>query len=434
MRPTDRWLILADDLTGAADCAIAFARTGLTASVAWSAAAPDDLVLALDVNSRRLAPAVAAARHRRLLERRHEHGVALFKKIDSTLRGQPAAELAETIRVLREARRGAFCVVAPAFPATGRTTQGGTIHLHGQKLEHSPLWARDHTYGSANLVAVLEAVGLRVQLTALSVVRRGPATLEGLVDGAIADGVDAMICDAELMSDLDIVAEATLQSSDRLFWTGSGGLAQALAEAAARRSGPTLPTPQRTARTPALGATHGILFVVGSVAEASRAAAALLRADGSLLTITVEPEILRRGPQHADWHALSGAIVQALTSGGDVLVEIASEAEVNLLLGADLAQRLGELLRPAASSIGALFATGGETALALLDALGVTGIQLIEEVEPGVPLGLTRGALAMPVITKAGAFGDRETLARCLSHLRALRGIASSSAGGGTLA
>jgi uncharacterized protein YgbK (DUF1537 family) len=84
-------------------------------------------------------------------------------------------------------------------------------------------------------------------------------------------------------------------------------------------------------------------------------------------------------------------------------------------------RRLADLLRPAAPHIGALFATGGETALALLDALGVHGIRLIEEIEAGVPLGVTRGALTVPVVTKAGAFGDAETLARCLSHLRRLR-------------
>ena len=43
---------------------------------------------------------------------------------------------------------------------------------------------------------------------------------------------------------------------------------------------------------------------------------------------------------------------------------------------------------------------------------------MLEEVEPGVPLGLAR---AMPVITKAGAFGDAGTLPRCLTYLRRLR-------------
>ena len=108
-----------------------------------------------------------------------------------------------------------------------------------------------------------------------------------------------------------------------------------------------------------------------------------------------------------------------------MLVEVAADNDsasvADLSQGAALARHLAELVRPAAAHIGALFATGGETALALLNALGVSGIRMVEEIEPGVPLGLTRGTLAVPVVTKAGAFGDAETLRRCLSHLRRLR-------------
>ena len=117
--PPDRWLILADDLTGAADSAVAFARRGLSASVAWGDDPPGDAVLALDANSRRLSPDAAAACHRALLQAHHREGAALFKKIDSTLRGQPAAELAATVQYLRARGRGALAIVAPAFPAAG---------------------------------------------------------------------------------------------------------------------------------------------------------------------------------------------------------------------------------------------------------------------------------------------------------------------------
>src|SRR4051812_29868896 len=172
-----RWLILADDLTGAADCAIAFARRGLRASVGWGEAAgePGDAVLAIDADSRRLPPAAAAARHRTLLAARHAPGIRLIKKIDSTLRGQPAAELEATIDLLRARGAGAMALVAPAFPATGRTTEGGRIRLNGEALEATPLWAREHSYPSADLLAVLGAAGLRAGLLPLATVRDGEA-------------------------------------------------------------------------------------------------------------------------------------------------------------------------------------------------------------------------------------------------------------------
>ncbi len=402
--PPGRWLILADDLTGAADCAIAFARRGLSASVVWGDDPPPDAVLALDADSRRLGPDAAAARHRALLHAHHREGTALFKKIDSTLRGQPAAELAATVRHLRAQGRGALAIVAPAFPATGRTTVEGRVRMGGQPLEHSALWARDHSYPSADLMAVLRLAGLRVRGAGLDVVRAG---LAGAVGDALAAGEDAVVCDAVTPADLRLVAEATLPRAAELFWTGSGGLAQALACGVAG--------PARPVRVEVAG---GVLFVVGSVAEASRAAAALLAAGGAVHVERIAPAVLHDGPNAPAWQDAGRRIAQALATETDVLVEIAAAPDADLRHGAALARRLAALLRPAAPGLGALFATGGETALALLEALGVTGIRMIEEIEPGVPLGLTRGALSIPVVTKAGAFGDAGTLTRCLSHLR----------------
>ena len=49
-----------------------------------------------------------------------------------------------------------------------------------------------------------------------------------------------------------------------------------------------------------------------------------------------------------------------------------------------------------------LAATGGETAAALLARFGVNGIRLVDEIEPGVSLGVTLGEFSLPVVTKAG--------------------------------
>jgi len=71
--------------------------------------------------------------------------------------------------------------------------------------------------------------------------------------------------------------------------------------------------------------------------------------------------------------------------------------------------------------IGALIATGGETARAVLTASGITGLRMLREVEPGVPLSVSAGARQIPVITKSGSFGNRETLAHCVKVLRGLK-------------
>ena len=410
---TTRWLILADDLTGAADCAIAFARRGLSASVAWQGVegVRDGDVLAIDADSRRLPPGAAGDRHATLLRTRHRPGMGLIKKIDSTLRGQPAAELAATLAALREAGQPALAILAPAFPATGRTTEAGRVHLNGAPLESTPLWARDHSYPSAVLTEVLGSASLSARLLPLDLIRAGEAALAEALRAALAEGLDAVACDAAAPGDLDAIARASLPLAGQVFWVGSGGIAMALAAA--------LPggAPAATPSLPPL--SGGVLIVVGSIAEASRIAARLVAEDGAA-EFPVLPDLLRAGPADPRWAPLSAGIAQALAEGRDTLVEIAEDPEADLSQGAALAEALADLLSPAAHRMGALFATGGETACALLGHLGVNGIRLLDEVEPGVPLGLTQGAIEIPVMTKAGAFGDAGTILRSLARLRDL--------------
>ena len=119
------WFILADDLTGAADSAIAFARRRVPARVVWGdtlpQVLPDAMVLAYDAATRELDATHAALRHREVLQRFLHSPVRLFKKIDSTMRGSPAEEIAAILDDFL-AREPATCVViATSFPAMGRT-------------------------------------------------------------------------------------------------------------------------------------------------------------------------------------------------------------------------------------------------------------------------------------------------------------------------
>ena len=79
-----------------------------------------------------------------------------------------------------------------------------------------------------------------------------------------------------------------------------------------------------------------------------------------------------------------------------------------------VARRLaGEAVRGWPDPVAGLVLSGGESAAAVLDALGACAVDLTGELEPGVPLGRIVGGRAdgLPVVLKAGGFGDRGTLA-----------------------
>jgi GNAT superfamily N-acetyltransferase len=112
--------ILADDLTGAADCGLAFLRAGFPVTVGLGAAPGP--VAAIDLDTRRH-PDAAAVR----AAAAGAEGL-LYKKIDSTLRGDVAAE----VRAAMEGAGLPRAVIAPAFPAQGRTVRGGRVYVDGR--------------------------------------------------------------------------------------------------------------------------------------------------------------------------------------------------------------------------------------------------------------------------------------------------------------
>jgi uncharacterized protein YgbK (DUF1537 family) len=389
----NRWLILADDLTGAADCGIVFARHGRETVVTWGDEVAIAEVVSVDLDSRRYPAAQAAARHVAAQAALRREGVRLYKKIDSTLRGQPAAELAAQLAALRCAgKRAPLAICAPAFPATGRLTIGGRVMVNGVPLEETP--------------DILASAGLSCAVIDVDAIRAGVDAVAARMRDAERAGIDAVVCDATEIAHLDVVARASLTLADAM-WVGSAGLAAALAavEAPAQPAAPVRP------------GDGAVLVVVGSVAEASRRQAADVIAGGLVTHVAITPDILFAGAGTPGWEEAVRALRTAAASGKPVLVEIAHEASPDLRRGAELAGRLAELVEVAIPKIAALFATGGETACALLSRLGVTGIRLLDEAEPGVPLGVTLGARRVPVITKAGAFGDALTLRRCLAKL-----------------
>jgi 4-hydroxythreonine-4-phosphate dehydrogenase len=76
------------------------------------------------------------------------------------------------------------------------------------------------------------------------------------------------------------------------------------------------------------------------------------------------------------------------------------------------AEGLAEAIAGMREQIGGLVLTGGATARAVLSRLGIAALRVVGEVETGVPILVAEGS-GLPVVTKAGDFGDRETLLRC---------------------
>jgi uncharacterized protein YgbK (DUF1537 family) len=130
-------LALADDMTGALEVGAKFRAAGIHAVVSLQPlAAGSAPVVVYDTETRHLAPADAASEVARFIGA-HRPGL-IYKKTDSTLRGNISAELEALARLFPDWRMG----YAPAYPALGRTVKAGVLHVHGIPVAETE-FARD---------------------------------------------------------------------------------------------------------------------------------------------------------------------------------------------------------------------------------------------------------------------------------------------------
>ena len=124
-------------------------------------------------------------------------------------------------------------------------------------------------------------------------------------------------------------------------------------------------------------------------------------------------------------HGEDGAsLARLLASGHNTLVELAFPGE-QAALSSDRTYRearLGELARAVKRCIlqaGGLVISGGDTARAVLGALGAEALVIRGALEPGVPVCTIEGGVAdgLPLVTKAGGFGGPNSLARAVRRL-----------------
>ena len=129
-------LAIADDLTGALEVGARFAQAGIWTVVATACPPmPCATAVVVDTETRHL-PAEDAARVVARLPVR-DAGL-VYKKTDSTLRGNIAAELGALCQLLP----GAGVAYLPAYPALGRTVRNGNLYVDGVPV-HQTAFARD---------------------------------------------------------------------------------------------------------------------------------------------------------------------------------------------------------------------------------------------------------------------------------------------------
>jgi D-threonate/D-erythronate kinase len=406
-------LIIADDLTGAADSAVQFRHAGFSAVVLAQLASPRTpwpraQVVSLSLNSRDASPAAV----RRIWERQAPairalaHDALVYHKIDSTLRGHPALE----VRLLLDCLGAASAIVAPAFPKLGRQTVDGVHRVDGMPLAETEYsCTRRRSQATSHLLKLLAAgEDARAVHLPWQVIDAGVEIVAQWLRERIDASCRLITADAAHERHLDILSQALLPLAGRVLLVGSAGWAERLAIAC-------------QGLLAGMPAGPGALGIVGSLsAAATRQVNAASQAGVTVVRWASPSAAAMPGETVHDWQS----IVRTLAAGRSVVVWTnpgaarppAHTAGQRVLR--TVADKVRELL--SITPVGGLMIVGGDTAHTVFRALRARGLVLAGEVAPGVPYGrLMNGPFAgLLTATKAGGFGTDTVLAECLTFLR----------------
>lgn len=402
--------LIADDLTGALDTGVQFRQKGLSTLVPlrydWSFG--DAAVVALNSNTRREKGDVAYRRVRELTRRLE--GRILFKKVDSTLRGNVAMEIVAML----EASGLPKAILAPAFPSQGRTLEEGILKFYGTPFHQTAYRDAFTPPLETSFVPDLikETIGESVGHLGREAFKEGAL---GLFERIRAARERVILVDSTSAQDLSLVAEAwwSFLRKEALV-CGSAGLAKEIdlrGEPWGRK-----PFPIRKGR-------GALLLVSGSRHEKT------LRQVEKVLEVfrlpLVEPEITdfadpKKGPREI--RKVVNRVGDALRGSEGVVLSTSFQEEMR---GAEdrVAKHLGKVVAEVLRryEVWSLILSGGDVATEVCLRLGSGAMRIETEILQGVPLStLTDGPFeGHYVVTKGGGLGEPDAFVdviRCLTQ------------------
>lgn len=421
--------IIADDYTGAADTGVQFSKKRLKTSIVRDLKRIEETaervdVLVFDTESRGDPKEVAYKKVALVAEEFKKTGVKiLYKKIDSTLRGNLGVELDAAIDTLNVSA----VILCPAYPKNGRITVGG-FHLNNQSLIEDTEVAKDpeSPVRQSHIPTLIQNQSeKKVSLVDIATVSLGVERVKREVVRQLKEGNQIIVVDAISQRDLKTIAQAIASLDQPVLVCGSGGLAEELPDAFG------------------LGEDREefVVVIAGSVSEVTAQQIRIAAKTLNVKVVTVDVQRVLMGKEEGKLEAtrVIDEAEEALHAGRDVVIRLAeslnaleevkeagkelglTDREMRTLMGQILGRTSQAILKK--GKLCGMVVTGGETAFNVYKALDVLEVRVEEEVLPGIPVVTIVGgpASGTRVVTKAGAFGNEDALVTAIEYLRKKR-------------
>ena len=417
---------IADDFTGATDLANNLVRAGMrvvqTIGVPSQPLEAEVDAVVVSLKTRTIAATQACAESLAALHWLQAQGAQqIYFKYCSTFDSTPQGNIGPVIDALMRALQTDFTIATPAFPDAGRTVFKGYLFVGATLLHESGM--QDHPLTpmtDPSLVRVLAPqTRHQVGLIDYTVVAQGESAIRARIDALRAEGVAIAIVDA--VSNADLLRLGAALSDMPLVTAGSG---VAIGLPANFGIAPN----DRASALPRVGGLQAI--VSGSCSRATNAQVAAFIATGAP-ALAIDPLRLQQGVSAIEQVIAEAlAFSQAHLAKGPVLVYSTAEPEalkhIQDQMGVHVAGQLVEqtLARIAVGlvkqGVGQLIVAGGETSGSVVQALGMTQLQIGAQIDPGVPWCAGKTAVSektLHITLKSGNFGTPDFFSKAFHRI-----------------
>lgn len=409
-------LVVADDFTGANDTGVQFFHRGLAVDIVFNSeeiATSNADVVVINTNSRSFLIENAQEEISQVFNNIKERELQIYKKVDSTLRGNIGGELEACL----QSTNRDLVIFCSALPAARRFIKNGICYVNGKPLLETEFATDPKTPITSS--SIKEIISNQTSIDVIEI------NTSALSEQNILDEITKVkgkptifVMDAENERDLKNIGHLIQKIEQPLIVAGSSGLAKYVF------SKPITLLP--------------MLFVVGSMSEKSNMQIQNLLHNKAIkvIELTVTELIASQSYRETiiDKASLMLAQQQHLILKTDNSIEarrnihkICHEFNLNRVqLGEQISSYLAEitesLLMNIDRKIGGLFLTGGDIAMQITRQLKLNNYRIAGEIESGVPYGyfMNPEFAHIPVITKAGAFASDQVLQHSLEFIEKL--------------
>lgn len=421
--------VIADDFTGANDTGVQFSKKNLKTEVIFEIdkikAIPSYIKAAvIDTESRADPAKLAYQKVYQAVKKLKLNGFDyVYKKLDSTLRGNIGAEI-EAAFV-----GGGFksAVIVPALPSNGRKTIGGVQFVGELPLEKTEISQDPVTPIKYSSIAEIihQESNQPTALINLKDVLKGEDNILLKLKLALKKEATLIIVDAITETDLIEISRAALKLKPRPLFVGSAGLASALANNLNLKNKKLLPKKEIVAG------------IVGSVSEISRSQVKYaVEKLPNLKLIEFDLTKILSDSKAGERDRLKSIIKSCCKNKQDFIIQSARTRKLvkqafefgskHGLNKKDVTNIIAKFMGQLASyiyqlvEVKGLFITGGEIAIRSAQSISAQANIIEEEVLPGIPLSYFAGEdlPVKPVVTKAGAFGEKEAIVEVFIYLK----------------